>query len=385
MTDVLYPAPCWRLGTGSGIIAGNESAGRVRRMLTDIFADRYAGTTLWESFEERDRRFLVQAFRIASEQLFPYYDHEGKENPESKAKWQTIHDKLSMELGLQELSPWGFTYPTTIMGQKTTSAHLHTPHDICKNFVCAEHVGKVSADRFMKERISFVELAFRERATDLEAENASLEDRIEKTTARDVLGPRRGIRLPGNAVDGLRAWNKQLNDEFRFSVHELNERMRRAGYDLDYHNGFIQVSTDPVGHEQLARPFWDLVSAPKWKNVDLEMKEAIDRRDSGGQDPAFYAAKALESAIKVISDELGVTTGKERGAGAYIENLLKEKSGPLIEAWEAEALRHFFSKVRNPFGHGAGSAEAPRLTPQQAGWAIDNCMAWVKGLVRRLP
>ena len=28
-------------------------------MLTDIFANRYAGITLWPSFEEKDKRFLV--------------------------------------------------------------------------------------------------------------------------------------------------------------------------------------------------------------------------------------------------------------------------------------------------------------------------------------
>ena len=73
-------------------------------MLTDIFANRYIATQIWETFGEAERRFIVQGFRVVSEQLFPYW-LDGKENPRTKAKWSVIHDKLSMELGLKELSP----------------------------------------------------------------------------------------------------------------------------------------------------------------------------------------------------------------------------------------------------------------------------------------
>ena len=33
-------------------------------MLTDIFSNRYLDLPLWTEFEERDGKFLVQAFRI---------------------------------------------------------------------------------------------------------------------------------------------------------------------------------------------------------------------------------------------------------------------------------------------------------------------------------
>ena len=42
-------------------------------MLTDIFLNRYTDVPLWTAFEERDRRFLVQAFRIIEEQVYPYF------------------------------------------------------------------------------------------------------------------------------------------------------------------------------------------------------------------------------------------------------------------------------------------------------------------------
>ena len=128
-------------------------------------------------------------------------------------------------------------------------------------------------------------------------------------------------------------------------------------------------------------PFWNLVADPKWKNVDHDMKEAIDLRDTDGRDPALYAAKALESAIKIISDERKFTTGGERGAASYIDNL---RRGKFLDAWETDMLKAFFSKVRNPMGHGSGSGDIVELNKQQTDWAIENCMTWVKSLIRRM-
>jgi hypothetical protein len=54
------------------LLPRDRSKGLSPRMLTDIFLNRYAGVPLWERFEEKDRRFLVQAFRIISEQLHLY-------------------------------------------------------------------------------------------------------------------------------------------------------------------------------------------------------------------------------------------------------------------------------------------------------------------------
>jgi len=56
----------------------------------------------------------------------------------------------------------------------------------------------------------------------------------------------------------------------------------------------------------------------------------------------------------------------------------------LIEVWEMEALKHFFTKVRNPFGHGPGAAPMPSLTDHQTNWAIENSMIWIKSLIRRM-
>jgi hypothetical protein len=45
---------------------------------------------------------------------------------------------------------------------------------------------------------------------------------------------------------------------------------------------------------------------------------------------------------------------------------------------EKDTLINFFSNVRNPFGHGAGSNEMPKLSIEQTTWAIEFCMIWIK-------
>jgi hypothetical protein len=47
-------------------------------MLTDIFAYRYAGVPLWQTFGESERRLLVQGVRILTEHICPYW-YDGKE------------------------------------------------------------------------------------------------------------------------------------------------------------------------------------------------------------------------------------------------------------------------------------------------------------------
>lgn len=153
---------------------------------------------------------------------------------------------------------------------------------------------------------------------------------------------------------------------------------------LNYHNGFIQIAEDEQVESNIATPFWSLVSAPKWANVDTDMKEAVDRRESNDRDPSMYAAKALESTIKIISGEMGFTRGTEKNANHYIDNLVSDKNGRFIEVWEGDALRHIFKETRNDFVHGPGEKLMPALTKHQVDWAIESCMSWIKSLIGRV-
>lgn len=351
-------------------------------MLTDIFAYRYANVPMWDAFEERDRRFIVQAFRIVNEQLFPPKIND-KKAEWAEAKWKLIHDKLSTELGVHELYHRWYSYEDKLHGKPVTQRGYFDWSTVCKTFICKDYDESFPTDQFIKERISFIELAFRERGEDVAAANKRLPGDILDAEAR-MARKGTGIRLPGSLADGLKASNQTFNDKFRGSVDELNTRLRQAGYDLNYHNGFIQIAIDAKVEEQIATPFWALVADPKWQNVDTDMKEALDLRDSGGRDPSFYAAKALESTIKIISKEKGWTHGGENGAANYIDNLVARKNGQFIDAWESELMKQFFTHVRNPFGHGPGDAAMPELNSQQTNWAIEFCMTWAKSLIERM-
>lgn len=352
-------------------------------MLTDIFAYRYESIPIWSSLDKKERRLLVQGFRIVSEQLFPFWC-DGNENPQTKAKWVAIHDKLSMELGLAELSPRYYSYQTTWNGKPHTQTGTWALDHICKTFVCAEYNNSISPDLFMKERLSFIELAFQEREEEVKAANSELSQRIMAAQISDSTPHRSGIRVPGSRVESVKAMNKSMNKSFIDSVEELNERLRRADCGLHYHSGYIQISADKLVQKNLEEPFWAVISAPEWKNVDLDIKESIDRRDTGIKDAAFYAARALESTIKIISDQKGWTHGGEKGAHNYVDNLCNMRGGNLIEEWEKDSLKAFFTSVRNPIGHGPGSEDMRTLTRQQTDWAIELCMAWIKNLVLRL-
>lgn len=353
-------------------------------MLTDIFAHRYLKYPIWPTYTEEVRRLLNQSIALAKE-VMPYYNPEGKEIDANKAKWKSIHDRLARELGVGELSQRYYSYTQkNALGQDCPVSGFFSWDHVCSQFVTAipsPAVGNV--DGFIKERISFIELVMRLR----EEEIAQINTRLPQTLLeKKILGRKSGgaLRLPGSTVEGVKAWNSTVNATFQGQAAELNERFRRAGAPLSYHNGFIQVAIDQIIEKHISKPFWDLVSEPAWANVDIDMKEALDRRDSNDKDPALFAAKALESAIKIISDTKGWTRGTEGGAATYIDNLVSKNNGALLAPWEGDMLKDYFRKVRNSLGHGPGSEPMPMLAPEQTDWAIEAAMSWIRSLVRRL-
>jgi AbiJ N-terminal domain 4 len=346
-------------------------------MLTDIFAERYANRAIWLAFTEIEVKLLMQCYRLV-EDIFPYWDGSGKAVEGAKKTWKSIHDRLARELGLSELGPLSYAY--TAINNQYVSGEWTYDH-VCKTFMTAQFPGG-STDRFVKDRVSFVELAFRMRGEQIDAYNAERGKKDAAANLQDALNAhKRGF--PSSA-DGVKRHYESINAKFRESVDELNERLRRAGTKLNYHNGFIQIASDELVEVQIEKPFWTLVADPIWKNVDIDMKEAVDRRDAKDRDPAWYAARALESTIKIISDRKGWTHGGEKGAHSYIDNLRSRKNGSFINDWEQTTLKEFFSSVRAPFGHGPGSAEMSELSPAQTDWAIETCMSWSKALIERM-
>ncbi|MBO1077046.1 hypothetical protein [Roseomonas marmotae] len=101
-------------------------------------------------------------------------------------------------------------------------------------------------------------------------------------------------------------------------------------------------------------------------------------------------SRKLRPAVKLVwpSNNVtmpqGWTSGTEKGAANYIDNLVSQRNGRFIEPWEADFLKLFFRHVRNPLGHGAGSQAPPEFTEHQIAWAIETAMSWIKSLIRRL-
>jgi len=124
-------------------------------MLTDIFARRYRETVLWRAYAQTECGLLVQAFGLV-EEVIPFRGPYDIEIYGASERWTRIHDALSRELGVHELSPrsdgWGRRFPMDW---------------VCKTFVTGSIPRSADADQLIKERLSFVELAFRAREQQL--------------------------------------------------------------------------------------------------------------------------------------------------------------------------------------------------------------------------
>lgn len=348
-------------------------------MLTDIFANRYSKVRIWEKFGEAERRLLVQTFRLLNEQVCPYWVG-GHESIGGKEFWTDIQNRLSMELGLTSLSDL-YTYTRAWGGSNHTVPHRLSIIKVCENWMLKEFDGLVHADQFVKERLSLVEIGFRKRGEAIAAENAELPERISRASASRR--KRSGLHVPGDPVTNMKALNNSINTKFKEAVDELNTRFNQAQCDLHYHNGFIQRAEDEFVSEHVEVPFWNLVADPKWKNVDIDMKKSLDSLDSDTGDPAFYAIRALESTLKIVSDEQGWPHSGEANASRHIDYLASKKVR-FLENWEACILKEIFAKIRNPLGHGSGNKEILELDKHQTDWVLKSCMVWIKSIICRL-
>ena len=356
-------------------------------MLTDIFARRYEKRPLFTTVGPRETAFFVQAYRLINEQIFPYYGYDKKIDEKAKATWTSIHDQLTMELGLKELSARYYSYQGEWMGKPHTYSGWYEMNSVCEMWITKVFTDDLDADVFVKRRLSFIELAYRKREHQITFLNSQLDLELQRAAMLDLTLRTGGMRIPGTVqsnVERVQRGNDYVNANFKAQVAELNERLRQAGMPLHYHNGYIQITTDSLTQTQIEQPFWEVVKAEKWANVSIDLATAIDLRDSGRRDPAFYAGKALESTIKIISGEKGWTTGQEKGASDFLNHLESKNNSSFIAQWERKVLQAFFSNVRNDYGHGPGSDPMPTMTDPQIDQTIEFCMAWIKSLVKRL-
>jgi hypothetical protein len=318
-------------------------------MITDIFAKRYEDLKFDRDWAEKViSPTVVQASHIFRDDVQPKLKFPN-------AFFGRVNLLLSRELGLRSLNE----FDELVYGKQNTEAQT------CYLFLSQPFqpfgTWHKDPDYFCKTRLSMLELLFRE---------------AEALVRKNYLP----TPLPQTVTDA-----RKVRAAMTEAINELKARLRANHTGLDYNNGLLHIASDELTTERIAEPFWKIVSDPKWAVVEVEMKEAFDRLDHGQHDAFTHATKALESTIKIISDDKGWSTGNEKGAANYIDNLVSARNGRFIEVWEAEALKAIFSNLRNPHSHGGGSNPPPRLSDSQQTWAIESCMTWIKSLVRRLP
>lgn len=349
-------------------------------MLTDIFAERYSSVPIWRDYGEPERKLLFQMSALAKE-FFPIRNEKNVVSDDNRAKWKDLHDRLARELGLTWLFNPG---PNPYLSPFSFSPFQSGDYDsICEHFLTAmPEPGHGSLDAFIKKRVSLIELVMRLRHDEIARLNSAFPQALLVAQLQDAKVAQ--YRKDKAGERSVREFNARMNARFAEQVNELNERLHRAGAPLAYHNGIIQISTDALVERQVAKPFWDLLTHPRWVNVDIDMKEALDQRDARTKDPAFHANRALESTVKIISDEKGWSTGHEKGASNYVDNLISQKKGSFVSNWEGLMIKDYFMNVRNVLGHGPGTKTMVVLTPTQTDWAIETAMIWIRLLVRRM-
>ena len=133
---------------------------------------------MWQTFDESSRRLIVQTFQLL-QQISPYYGTDGKETMEGKAVWTQLHTLLARELGVNELSPidWGYWTQGYYHNGK------HPIIKVCETWMLRTFDGS-TADLFLKERLSLVELGFRNRGAMVAYQNSQLPQQIVQAQQR---------------------------------------------------------------------------------------------------------------------------------------------------------------------------------------------------------
>ncbi|WP_448538543.1 hypothetical protein [Sphingobium yanoikuyae] len=348
-------------------------------MLTDIFYNRYPNKPVKSAWTELDRRFMFQASKLLRVMLLskPEWTQNGQDLYDDQARmestFENAHERVCDELGVDSLVDPYHHYngrPERKLYSVISNEYINQKYDL-----------RVQPYVTIGLRLSLIEQVLRIHSDFVARLKDGLDSRLE--AARSLDSNMSPFSLFNNEQHVL-ANHKRIAEHLSAAILEINERLRQAAYPLNYHNGFFQFTDDQLTSDEIHEPFWSLVADPMWSNVDMQMKEAIDRRDNADRTAAFHAVSALESVIKIISGVKGWDTGNEKGAANYVDNLGSKRSDNFIEQWEAELLKKMFTDVRNPFAHGPGRDAMPSLSAQQTNWAIDTAMSWTKSLIQRM-
>lgn len=342
-------------------------------MITDVFINRYPTLEI-----DIPAPFFVQLFNLYDDhhlgikkallEKFEGYDYSSYIDEHIRII-AFAHKKISNELGYANLDK-----PQYQEGKRD-----YNDHRIIKHYIHDKDINPL-------EKLSFLEILFRDAEQHLRSELESVEDTLPDYQYQALCfemmhGPKvyNSHRIKAEDILPKQKMKKEALSNIQT---EIAERLKLHKIPLAYHNGYFQQSFDPVIEEKISEPVWKLIAAPKFKNVEIDLLEALDRYNNLDRDPAFYAAKALESMIKIICADKGLTKGREKGAGDFLSYLNSKDHGPIITNDERNELTSMF-RVRNSEGHGPGGEKMPSLTSEQAHRYIHAAMIWIYTLAHR--
>jgi len=303
-------------------------------MIRDIFHKRYPDIYFHfpnylggaEQIPSEIEAFFNQSAHIIFHDLFPLAKT-------SKPILNNIYHTFLRELGITSFGE-GYAFGDIIIN------YLQNPYDLWNT--------NDDISDFIKKKISLIELVFSTIETEVRERN-----------------------------------NKNYTEDYDNCVDELNRRFKESKLGFYYNNKSIDTYNDKLSYNNIYEPYWEIMKDEKYKTIDNDIKIAFQKLNSNQSDAAFYSMRALESCIKIISDELSLSTGKEKGASNYIDNLGNKKV-KFIERWEADSLKFLFKEIRNPLGHGPGNEEVIALKYFQEKCVIDLVLVWIKSLITRL-
>lgn len=346
-------------------------------MITDTFMHRY------DEFDsiKIPNKFFVQIFNLLSDYNVGIRKAFERIEDYKYSEWVNEYirlisvsiDKFCNELGYADLNKP--EYPSLEREFSTQEA--------LENYIYDTTVPAI-------EKISLIEILLRDIEKHLGNEVKFLEEHIPKyqISADEIerKSQEEQVNYYNKGAESLRKALPLLNEKktaLNLLQITVDKRLKNSKVPLVYHNGYFQKSTDDLIEKKISEPFWNLISDPIYKNVEEDMLEALHRYDTSGVDPAFYAAKSLESMIKIVCANKGLCSGREKGAADYINHLNSKKNGSILNNHEKEELLSMF-RIRNSHGgHGAGAEDKMVLTSQQARRFIDSCMVWIFSLSRR--
>jgi len=144
---------------------------------------------MFESVGQKESALFVQVYRIVNEQIWKYYGYDQKVDASIETIWTVIHDRLSMEFGVKELSPKYFTYQTEWMGKPHTNSGWNDMNFVVEQWLNFKLTDDLDPDMFVKRRLSFVELAFRMREEQVAQANADFPRQLAGAAMQDMLPP----------------------------------------------------------------------------------------------------------------------------------------------------------------------------------------------------